>query len=105
MAAIVLGATADVPAGAGKTFMVENHPIAVFQVEGRFYALDDTCSHADASLGVGEVDSDELCVECPLHGSLFDLATGTPRTLPAFAPVKTYKVWVEHDQLFVEYPD
>jgi 3-phenylpropionate/trans-cinnamate dioxygenase ferredoxin subunit len=105
MAAIVLGAPADVPEGEGKTFMIKDHAIAVFQVEGTFYALDDTCSHADASLGAGEVDSDERCVECPLHGSLFDLETGTPRTLPAFTPVKTYKVWVEGEQLFVEYPD
>lgn len=105
MPAIVIGAPADVPEGAGKTFMVQGHAIAVFQVDGTFYALDDTCSHADASLGAGEVDSDELCVECPLHGSQFDLQTGVPRTLPAFAPVRTYPVRVEADQLVVEYPD
>ncbi|MCU0494565.1 MAG: non-heme iron oxygenase ferredoxin subunit [Chloroflexaceae bacterium] len=103
MPAFQIGSVADVPEGTGKTFTVDGHAIAVFRADGDFYALDDMCSHAEASLGAGEVDSDELCVECPLHGSLFDLRTGRPRTLPAFEPVNTYKVWAEGDTLYVEY--
>ncbi len=105
MAAVQIAMVADVPEGSGKTFRIGEHPIAVFRVNDTFYALDDTCSHADASLGAGEVDPDELCVECPLHGSLFDLTSGTPRTLPAFEPVATYKIWVEGDALFVDFPN
>ncbi|NJK79462.1 MAG: non-heme iron oxygenase ferredoxin subunit [Chloroflexaceae bacterium] len=93
----------EVPEGTGKTFTINNHQIAVFQVEGQFYALDDTCSHAEASLGEGEVDVEERCVECPLHGSLFDLATGQPRTLPAYEPVPTYPVRIEEGMIIVEY--
>jgi 3-phenylpropionate/trans-cinnamate dioxygenase ferredoxin subunit len=98
-----VAAAADIPEGTGKTFEIEGHKIAIFHAEGSFYALDDTCSHAEASLGAGEVDADELTVECPLHGSLFGLQTGKPRTLPAYEPVSTYTVTVEDGMLIVEY--
>jgi 3-phenylpropionate/trans-cinnamate dioxygenase ferredoxin subunit len=104
MPAIQIGTTADVPAGAGKAFDVQGRRIAVFHVDGEWFAIDDTCSHAEAALSEGEFDADEYCVECPLHGSLFDVRTGRPRTLPAFEPVNTYKAYAEGDALFVEYP-
>jgi 3-phenylpropionate/trans-cinnamate dioxygenase ferredoxin subunit len=103
MAAIQVGAVSEVPEGTGKTFKVNGHTIAIFHANGAFYALDDTCSHAEASLGAGEVDTDEETVECPLHGSLFELHSGKPRTLPAFEPVKTYTVRVEDGMLVVDY--
>ncbi|MCG8348628.1 MAG: non-heme iron oxygenase ferredoxin subunit [Chloroflexales bacterium] len=105
MAPVQIAKVADVPEGTGKTFQIGAHPIAIFNVAGAFYALADTCSHAEASLGEGELDTDEMCVECPLHGSLFDLETGKPRTLPAYDPVATYKVWTDGDALFVDYSD
>jgi 3-phenylpropionate/trans-cinnamate dioxygenase ferredoxin subunit len=105
MASVQIAKVADVPEGTGKTFQIGARPIAIFNVAGAFYALDDTCSHAEASLGEGELDPDEMCVECPLHGSLFDLETGKPRTLPAYEPVATYKVWADGDTLFVDYSD
>ncbi len=104
MSAIQIGQIADVPEGAGKAFAVQGHRIAVFRVDGELFAMDDTCSHAEASLSEGELDTDELCIECPLHGSVFDLRSGKPRTLPAFEPVQTYKAYAEGDALFVEYP-
>jgi 3-phenylpropionate/trans-cinnamate dioxygenase ferredoxin subunit len=103
MAFIRIAAVDEVPTGTGKTFVIDEHPIAVFNIDGTFYALDDTCSHAEASLGEGEVDGDDLTVECPLHGSLFHLQSGKPRTLPAYEPVKTYTVKVEGDAVFVDY--
>lgn len=103
MARLPVAAASEVPEGTGKTFQVAGHPIAIFQVNGTFYAIDDTCSHADASLGAGEVDADEGTVECPLHGSLFSLETGKPRTLPAYERVATYAVTVEDGMLFVDY--
>jgi 3-phenylpropionate/trans-cinnamate dioxygenase ferredoxin subunit len=104
MPAYQIGTLADIPSGTGRAFDVEGHLIAVFRVDDELYAIDDTCSHAEASLSAGEFDSDEYCVECPLHGSIFDVRSGVPRTLPAFEPVETYKVFVEADQVFVEYP-
>jgi 3-phenylpropionate/trans-cinnamate dioxygenase ferredoxin subunit len=100
-----LGALADLPASGGRAFAIAGRKIAVFQAEGELFAIDDTCSHADASLSAGEFDADELCVECPMHGSLFDLRSGRALTLPAFAPVQTYRVWHENDQVFVEFAD
>ena len=104
MAAVEIGMLADVPPGTARAFAVQGTAIAVFNIDGDLYALDDTCSHAEASLSEGEIDPDELCVECPLHGSQFDLQSGLPRTLPAFEPVQVYKVWHEGDKLFLEFP-
>ncbi len=104
MSPIQIGTLADVPDNTGKRFVVEGEVIAVFRVGAELYAIDDTCSHADASLCEGDFDPDELCVECPLHGSTFDLRTGRPRSLPAFESVATYKVWAEGATLFVDYP-
>lgn len=104
MAAHPIGSRAKLREGEGYVVTVAGHAIAVFLVAGKLYALDNICSHADAALGEGSVDSDELCVECPLHGSIFSLTTGKALTLPAYKSVKTYPVWAEEDVLFVEYP-
>jgi 3-phenylpropionate/trans-cinnamate dioxygenase ferredoxin subunit len=103
MAPVQVAAVTDVPEGTAKTFTINGHTIAVVQANGTFYAMDDTCSHAEASLGEGEVDTDEMTLECPLHGSLFGLETGKPRTLPAYEPVSTYPVSVEDGMIIVEY--
>jgi 3-phenylpropionate/trans-cinnamate dioxygenase ferredoxin subunit len=103
MASIQVAPASEVPEGTGKTFTINGQKIAIFQANGTFYAMDDTCSHAEASLGAGEVDPDEETVECPLHGSMFGLASGKPRTLPAYEPVATYPVKVEDGMLIVEY--
>ncbi|MFG3119643.1 bifunctional 3-phenylpropionate/cinnamic acid dioxygenase ferredoxin subunit [Streptomyces sp. NPDC048197] len=66
--------------------------IAVFHTEDGFYAVDDTCSHQDASLSEGWVEG--CFVECPLHAALFDLRTGAPTCLPARRPVRTHEVGV-----------
>jgi 3-phenylpropionate/trans-cinnamate dioxygenase ferredoxin component len=69
-------------------------PIAVFHTEeGQLFALDDTCSHQQASLSDGWIE--DCQVECPLHSSCFDLRTGIPDCGPARKPVRTHKVWVE----------
>ncbi|NTU83554.1 MAG: non-heme iron oxygenase ferredoxin subunit [Chloroflexales bacterium] len=105
MSTIQVGTLADIPEGTGRAFDVAGRRVAVFRAEGQLYAIDDTCSHAEASLSQGEFDPDELCVECPLHGSLFDVRSGLPRTLPAFEPIATYRVYSEADAVFVEYHD
>lgn len=103
MPTIQIGTLADISEGSGRAFDVAGRRIAVFRADDELYAIDDTCSHAEASLSEGEFDPDELCVECPLHGSIFDVRSGRARTLPAFEPVATYKVWAEGDVVFVEY--
>ena len=75
--------------------------VAVVRIGDDFYALGDTCSHADFSLAEGDVWEDELEIECPKHGSTFSLQTGEPQTLPATQPVPVYEVVVEADDVKV----
>ncbi|MCW2724770.1 MAG: 3-phenylpropionate dioxygenase [Frankiales bacterium] len=67
-------------------------PVAVFNVAGAVYAIDDTCTHQDASLADGWVE--DCHVECPLHASTFDLRTGECTGPPAKRPVRTHPVTI-----------
>ena len=69
--------------------------LGVYNVDGELYALEDRCSHDDGPLVEGDWDPDRCVVICPRHGANFDIATGTPLTLPAYEPVETYAVVVE----------
>lgn len=93
-----LAEVSDLPEG-GSLFEVAGHRIAVFRVGGDLYALGDRCSHAEASLSEGEIWDD--AVECPRHGSEFDLRTGEPESLPATRPVPVYELEIEGDEVFV----
>jgi len=77
-------------------------PIAIYRLSDGYYATEDTCSHAQASLAAGDVDLDDCTIECPYHGSLFDIRTGRVLSLPASRPLKTYVVTVVDDEVFVE---
>ena len=77
----------DLKEGVGLKVDLDEHRIAVFLVDGSIFAIGDRCSHAEASLAEGEVYDHE--VECPRHGSTFDLRTGEPQALPATKPVLT----------------
>jgi 3-phenylpropionate/trans-cinnamate dioxygenase ferredoxin subunit len=76
--------------------------IGVFNCDGTLYAIEDRCSHDDGPLAEGEFDPSTCTVECPRHGSLFDLTTGRPKTLPAYAPVRTFPVTIEDDTITLE---
>lgn len=91
----------DVPSGEGIRIERDDlpEPVAVFNDDGRFYALSDTCSHATASLSEGEVN--DCQVECPLHWARFDLATGRALSLPALLPVRTYPVRIAAGQVIM----
>jgi 3-phenylpropionate/trans-cinnamate dioxygenase ferredoxin subunit len=78
--------------------------IGVFNCGGALYALEDRCSHDDGPLAEGPLDADTCTVECPRHGSLFDLTSGRPKTLPAYQPVATYPVTIEDDIVKLEVP-
>lgn len=75
-------------------------PLAVFNADGALYAIDDTCSHQDASLADGWLEG--CFVECPLHAAQFDLRTGMPTCLPAKKPVRTYPVVVQDGVIYVD---
>jgi len=92
----------DIPAGQMRPFTVDEEPIVVCNVDGAFYAFQDMCSHQELPL-----DGGELCgkvITCPWHGAKFDVETGAALAMPAVAPIVTYPVKVEADQIFVEIP-
>jgi 3-phenylpropionate/trans-cinnamate dioxygenase ferredoxin component len=80
----------------------EDTEIGVFNCAGTLYAIEDRCSHDDGPLAEGPFDESRCAVECPRHGSLFDLKTGKPLTLPAYEPVDTFTVIVEDDTIKLE---
>jgi 3-phenylpropionate/trans-cinnamate dioxygenase ferredoxin subunit len=94
---VAVGRAADVPPGHAARVEVDGVPVAIFNVDGDFYALDDTCSHQEASLSEGDLDPERCAIECPLHGSSFDLRTGDPLSLPAVEPVRAHRVEVGDD--------
>lgn len=95
--------TADVGPGTVKRVDVDGlPPLAVYNVRGRFYVTDDTCSHGKASLAEGFVDGSEI--ECPWHGGRFDVASGRPTCLPAAEPVAAYPVTVIDDDVCIAGP-
>ena len=85
----------ELPPGARRIVEWEDLEIGVFNCNGEILAIEDRCSHDNGDLFEGEIDFDAYTVECPRHGSLFDLHTGKPRTLPAYVPVDTFEVVVE----------
>jgi 3-phenylpropionate/trans-cinnamate dioxygenase ferredoxin subunit len=93
----------EVPVGEARRFTVEGREVAVANLGAEGYrAVDALCSHAKAFLDEGEVDADDQTIECPLHGSTFDLNTGSPTTLPATQPVATYPVEIDGDDILIE---
>jgi 3-phenylpropionate/trans-cinnamate dioxygenase ferredoxin subunit len=74
--------------------------IALAYVDGKVFAVEDMCSHEDASLSKGSLHGE--CVKCPLHGSRFDLNTGEALDDPAEDPIKTYAVKIEGGEIFVK---
>jgi nitrite reductase/ring-hydroxylating ferredoxin subunit len=92
--------TSDVAPGHGKQISVEGKALALFNLDGKFYAIDDTCTHAGASLAEGPVAG--TVVTCPWHGATFDIVTGAVLSEPAYEGVPAYKVKVEGDDVFIE---
>ncbi len=83
-----------------KAVQVGNQYIAIYRVDGKFYATDDICTHEFASLSEGDIDGDEI--ECPLHQARFHLPTGKVRAAPATANLRTYPVKVTGDEIYIQ---
>jgi len=99
-----VASVADLAADSIKRVDAGRFPICLAHAEdGNFYALDDTCTHEEFSLSEGELWG--MDVECPQHGSRFNLLTGKVTGLPAVVPAKTYPVTLEGGDVYVEVPD
>lgn len=92
----------ELPPGATRLVEHGETKIGVFNCDGTLYAIEDRCSHDDGPLAEGEFSAEACTVECPRHGSLFDLTTGRPKTLPAYAPVQTFTTAVVNDNIVLE---
>src|SRR5271165_7433261 len=101
---VVLCRPGDLGSGEARRFDVGPYRIALVRVDEDFYAVGDRCSHEDYSLAEGEVWADEREIECPRHGSTFDLRTGEPCSLPATTPVPVYELEVTDDEVAVVLP-
>jgi 3-phenylpropionate/trans-cinnamate dioxygenase ferredoxin subunit len=80
----------------------EDLEIGVFNCAGTVYAIEDRCSHDDGPLVEGTLDEEACTIECPRHGSRFDLETGRPLSLPAYEPVDTFPVIIDADMIKLE---
>ncbi len=90
------------PPGAKRVVQWEDLEIGVVNCDGELLAVEDRCSHDNGDLMEGEVDTAACTVECPRHGSMFDLRTGKPLNLPAYVPIDTFPVAVEDGMIRVE---
>lgn len=98
---VTVGATADVKPGELAVFQVEGVRIAIANANGRFFAIDDTCTHEECSL-TEEGTLEGTVVTCGCHGAQFDVTTGAVLAPPAFEPVKAYPLRIEQGQIVIE---
>lgn len=92
----------DLPPGASRRVEIEDFDIGIFNCNGQLLAMEDRCSHDDGDLLEGPFDPEGCTVECPRHGSIFDLHSGRPTTLPAYEAVETFPVLVEDGVIKLE---
>lgn len=92
----------DLPPGSAKAVQVSGKQVAIFHIEGKYYAIDDECTHAGGSLSEGEISG--TIVTCPWHGATFDVTNGQVLSAPAFEGVGSYKVHVVGEEIQIETP-
>ncbi len=99
---IKVAETNEVPPGTAKAVDLEGRPVALFNIDGTYYAIDDTCTHRGGSLSDGAVEG--TTVTCPLHGATYDVITGNVLGPPASEGVAHYNVQVDGNDIKVETP-
>ena len=93
----------DLPPGSSRRVETVDFDVAIFNCDGQLLAIEDRCSHDDSVLlGEGGFDAAACTVECPRHGSVFDIRTGRPITLPAYEAVETFPGLVEDGVIKIE---
>ena len=99
----VVGTTSDLRDGDARRVVVGERAIALFRIDGAFFATGDACTHAFGSLSEGYVEGGE--VECPLHGGRFDIRTGEATCFPAARALETYEVRIAGEDILIGVPD
>ncbi len=100
---IKVATKSELPSGGKLLTEVEGRAIAVFNVEGSFFAIDDVCTHDGGPLAEGDLHGAEI--ECPRHGARFDVRNGRALCFPAVEPVATHAVEVRGDDILVALSD
>ena len=95
-----VGSLSEVPPGTAKVYEVGDRAIAVCNVDGELYAVDDVCTHDEGSLDQGELEGFEI--ECPRHAARFDVRTGKVTALPAVLPIDTFPVRVDGGDIEID---
>ncbi len=96
---VKIALTSDVPVNHGKVIPVKGEVIALFNVDGKFYAIDNACPHRGGPLGEGDLEG--CVVTCPWHGWNFDVTTGCSHDIPD-EKIKTYSCRIEGETVWVE---
>ena len=91
--------TSDVKPGSGRSLDIDGKAIGIFNVDGKFYAINDVCGHRGGPLGEGEMDA--TTVICPWHGWRYNVTTGENELLPNL-PTQKFEVKVEEDDVLVD---
>ena len=95
--------TSEIPDPGRQVFEVDDQLVVVVHTEGKFYAIDDVCTHDGGPLGEGPLDG--YTIACPRHGAKFDVRDGRALTMPATKPTKTHEVKVVGDDIMVKVGD
>ena len=99
---VKVASTNDLPSGGLMLIEIQDKRIVLTNVDGKYYALADLCTHAECPLSDGELDSGTLV--CPCHGSRFDVRTGEAMTPPAIEPLTCYEVRIDGQDIMIESP-
>ena len=101
MGKILVGKTSEMPPGKLNKVSVDGKEVLVVNLDGNYFAMDDTCTHSGASLSEGQLDGST--VTCPWHGSTWDCKTGKLEKFPTkINDLKSYKLIVESEDIFLE---
>lgn len=100
---VPVGRAAELPPGSKRLIDIEGRAVAIFNVDGSFYCIDDMCTHDGGPLAEGELHGCEIT--CPRHGARFDMRTGAALCMPAFEPVRAHEVMLRAGELLVKLTD
>ncbi len=92
----------DVKPGGRKIVEVDGVFIAIFNVDGQYYAVEDRCSHDDGPVAEGELEGHEIV--CPRHGARFDIRDGRVLSFPAITPIRSFPIKIEGNDILIEIP-
>ena len=97
---VTVARVTDIPSGEARVITAAGKRLAVCNVEGSIYAIDDTCTHDDGPLGSGKLDGH--AIECPRHGARFDVRDGHVLQMPAAFPVQSYPTRIVNDEIQID---